>query len=137
MVWKVYGFMEGKDGNPRFQSRDATVYGPLPRKIWVRTKSDKKRRIAFSNAFKAAPFDKNDQARKGIEYARWLAARDGKDLPDGSACAIWATVTLPSGKIQARVCAVSFHGKPGGWKIDIPNWDFIPREPVLEINDEF
>jgi hypothetical protein len=137
MAWKVYGFMEGQDGNPRFKSRGATVYGPLPRKRWVPTKGDKKRRIAVTNAFKVAPFDKDDQARKGIEYARWLAARDGVALPDGSVVACWAHVTLPTGKLQSRISCVTFGTGLPRVRIDIPNWDFVPVEPVMEIDHQY
>src|SRR5258708_4271179 len=110
MAWKVYGFMEGQDGNPRFKSRGATVYGPLPRKRWVRDIPHKRHKVKHkaTNGSTRSTFDRDEQARKGIEYARWLAARDGVALPDGSVCACWASIYLPSGKVQSRVSCVTF-----------------------------
>lgn len=138
MAWKVYGFMEGQDGNPRFKSRGATVYGPLPRKRWIAMPGEKRPRAKkVTMGSTRGTFDRDEQARKGIEYARWLASRDGIALPEGSACAIWADVTLPTGKTQMRVSCVMFYGKPDKVRIDIPNWNFIPAEPILEINHDY
>jgi hypothetical protein len=134
MAWKVYGFMEGRDA----VGKCPALYGPLPRKRWIPAPGDKKRRVAVSNGFKAPIFDKADQARKAVEYARWLAARDDKALPvDATVSAIWDSVTLPTGKLQSRVRAVSFAGRPAGFIIDIPNWDFIPAAPVFEVDPEY
>jgi len=106
--------------------------------MWVRVAGEKRPRAKkVTMGSTRGTFDRDEQARKGIEYARWLALRDAIALPDGSACAIWADVTLPTGKRQSRVSAVSFHWKSGGQIIDIPNWDWIPVEPVLQINDDY
>ena len=138
MAWKVYGFMEGQDGNPRFKSRGATVYGPLPRKRWVRDIPHKRHRVKkLAMGSTRGTFDKAEQMRKAIEYAQWLALRDRIALPEGSVCAIWANVTLPTGKMQSRVSCVMFYGKPDKVRIDIPNWSWIPAEPVLEINTNY
>lgn len=135
MAWKVYGFMEGRDADKK---RGITaLYGPLTRKRWIAMPGEKRprsKKVAMGST--RGLFDKAEQGRKGVEYARWIAARDGKAITDGNTCVMWANVTLPSGKHQSRIKAVSFAGQAGGWLIEIPNWDFIPVEPLLEINDD-
>lgn len=89
--------------------------------------------------------------RRALEYARWLAARDGVTISEGLAeRAEWSGITDASGKWRKRICAVEFgtkfterHGTgrkaytSQGWRmaarIEIPNWDFDPAEPVEEI----
>lgn len=134
MAWKVYGFMEGHGDGTK---HSPYVYGPLPCKRWIKAPGDKKRRIAVTNGTKAAIWSRDDQARKGIEYARWLAARDGITLPDGTITPCWATVDLPTGKTQARISCVTFGTNTPRVRIDIPNWNFVPRAPVLEINADY
>lgn len=134
MAWKVYGFMEGHGEGTK---RSPYVYGPLPRKRWIKAPGDKKRRLAVTNGTKAALFTKEDQARKGIEYARWLAARDGIALPAGAVTACTAEVKLLDGKIQKRISCVTFGTYAPRVRIDIPNWNFVPLAPVLEINADY
>jgi hypothetical protein len=132
MAWKVYGFMEGHT------TGRTTVYGPLPRKRWINEPGDKKRRVSGrSNPFKQAFWDRDEQARKAIEYALWLAKRDGVELPGGHPIVVWAGVTLPTGKYQPRVSCVTFGNSLPRVRIDIPNWDWIPAEPVMQINDDY
>jgi hypothetical protein len=86
--------------------------------------------------------------RRAVEYARWLAGRDGIEIPKGIAERIdWSGVNDAAGKWRKRVCAVEFgtsetehhgHGRKSyttvRWslaaRIEIPNWDFVPSEPV-------
>jgi hypothetical protein len=71
-----------------------------------------------------------DYEHTAIEYARWLAQRDGiKIVTESStrARAIW------NGK---HVQMVQFWcGSAETEIINIPNWDFEPIEPVEQFND--
>jgi hypothetical protein len=141
MAWKVFGFMNGRDKSGKIPA----IFGPLPCKRWIDAGEKTPKVKAAKPAFGKGVFDKADQERKAVEYARWLARRDGKALPEGSACAIWATVTIPNQrKLENRVSAVMFHAKRenavaykaayvASERIDIPNWDFVPSEPVEEM----
>ncbi len=139
MAWKVYGFMEGRDGNPKKRSGEPTIYGPLPRKRWIPEtgKRNKMPRLPKINPKATGERAKDVTARMAVEYARWLAARDGVIIPaDTKGVALWA-----HGKIEDRVSAVAWH-HAGTYaanrgsalaRIDIPNWDFVPMMPVEEI----
>lgn len=69
--------------------------------------------------------------RHAIEYARWLAARDGRVIKtDASGCAIWSGINSRlTGKWCRRVRAVRL----GAVEIVIPNWDFEPSPATEEI----
>ncbi len=139
MAWKITGFMHPTGLTREFRN----LHGPLPVKVWVRVAGEKIARFRNrpTNGLVRGPFDENDQARKAIEYARWLAARDGKVLPEeGSVSALWAAVYVPGkSKPERRVYAVSFSSRKhreSGWLIQIPNWDWTPRQPVEIVDHE-
>ena len=133
MAWKVYGCMHGRDKGGK---ADPAIYGPLPVKVWVKRPGEKRPRVkkAKVKAESRGRFDKDDQDRKAVQYARWLAARDGVALPEGSITTVWAEVLLPSGKIQLRPSCVMFNGAFPRVRIDIPNWNFVAREPVETVD---
>ena len=93
-MWKFYdAFAGGRVGYKE-------TAGPMPRKRWVR--DGKKHRLSYR-----APKHPPDPAtsdttmeRKAAEYARWLARRDGKTLPDGRVCVHWSGVSVlrPDGR---------------------------------------
>jgi len=136
MAWKVVGFL-----HPRATSKDTPKkmqYGPLPAKRWYPAKGEKKPRMPKAKTGgNRGIFDKAEQGRKAVEYALWLAKRDGIELPGGSPVACWAGVTLPTGKYQPRVSCVTFGNSLPRVRIDIPNWDWIPAEPVMGINEDY
>jgi hypothetical protein len=112
MAWKVYGYMEGKEGNPRFPHRDLPVYGPLPRKRWVRVKGERyKVKHKATNSAAKVGSAKEYTAQRATLYAEWLAQRDGLTIPEGTnAVAIWDGVEV-EGKWKARVRAVEWKCK--------------------------
>ena len=82
-----------------------------------------------------------DWARKGAEYALWIAKRDGIAVCNCEPRAHWATVAVADkgGKVQheKRIRAVSFNNKI---TILLPHWDWVPEvidcsesEPALEM----
>lgn len=83
--------------------------------------------------------DKRPLQDTAILYARWLAERDGRKIPeDAKASCQLAPVTDDDGITRNRVYRVVFteiwQGRRGHEKpmppvaeIDIPNWDFVPR----------
>lgn len=139
MAWKVIGFMEGKAGNARYPQRDLPVYGPLPRKVWVR-EAGKKNKIPRGYGkmpTKRAVIDDATDRAKAAQYAFWLAKRDGIDLPvDAYAVPQFTTLRNPvTGKMEKRCMFVLMRVAETTLdlcKIDIPNWDWFPAEPKEE-----
>lgn len=74
MGWKVYGYME--PGNHY-------THGPLPRKRWVKEKTDKRCKLAYRWHYsqRGGEDDAAFNERRAIAYAQWLAARDGLTIP--------------------------------------------------------
>lgn len=80
-----------------------------------------------------------------VAYARWLASRDGIEIPAGFSRATceWsgvhsATKTNKHGRAvwERRIMAVRFSGHAvTGPRIEIPNWDWQPAEPVETIDE--
>jgi hypothetical protein len=151
MAWKVIGFHNASgDGpsprTPRGTMRNPTwdyrvAFGPHPRKAWVKTVGERRARLpkaknALAGSDGATKREVNE--RMAINYALWLAKRDGIELPrdrDGYVVRgkpFWNTA-LSNGKPEPRIASVSFHGKTGGQIIQIPNWDWTPAEPVETI----
>lgn len=143
-MWIVYGAMQPSDGRNAIQ-------GPLPRKRWIKHASDPKRhklayRAKFSARSSELAADYNE--RRAIEYARWLAERDSVEIPaNASPFAVWDYTDQTTGTPakRKRVRAVEWrnvtihrgresHGE-ALLKIEIPNWDFVPAEPIEEIID--
>jgi hypothetical protein len=142
VMWKVYDYMEGQDGNPRFQSRCPTVYGPLPRKRWVPVKGERyKVKHKVTNGSAKVGSGKDYTAAKAVQYAEWLARRDGVVIPENSeGVALWSSVPVPNkAKPEPRVYAVNFYQKRSHWHrkreglgealltVTIPNWDWVPQ----------
>jgi hypothetical protein len=167
MSWKVYGFMEPN-------GRDA--YGPLPRKRWIRDIPHKRHKLAYRFHYSQRGAETADQynERHAIAYARWLAERDGVDIPKtAEARVVWSGIysgtkkrthrrwdggTSQHAAYCKRIEAVEFgrkyreehyntraDGKRGAWlyttnkmeiaaRIEIPNWDWEPAEPVEEVD---
>lgn len=153
MAWKVIGQMPGWDKSGKMPA----IYGPLPVKVWVKVAGEKKHRVSKAKASTSRGiFDKTDQGRKAVEYARWLATRDGIVLPEGGGgTPRFEPVMVPGRKSpELRVSAVVFSHPykqerrgplPRGYyarpeptlapvTIQIPNWDFVPREPVETVD---
>jgi hypothetical protein len=142
-MWKVYGFMEGKEGNSRYPNRDLPVYGPLPRKRWVPVKGERYRKVfkqTKAHQGNAPRSTKDYTAEKAAQYAAWLASRDGRVIPEGVASfVVWDSVMVPGkDKPEQRVRAVEYaeakasyvHGSwvrgPVQLTVAIPNWDWVP-----------
>jgi hypothetical protein len=126
MAWKVYDAMPGSDG------REA-IYGPLPCKRWIPDVPHKKHKMSARPAGpKPGPLSTDDQ--KAVQYACWIAARDGIALPNGSVSVYWSGITTRAGKWSKRVFSVTFRSRDGkeGQIINLPNWDFDPVDPVEE-----
>jgi hypothetical protein len=148
--------MEGRTGNPRYPARDLPVYGPLPRKIWIKSPLDKKPRKVKAEKPKAERTAEDAtlwNGRRALEYAHWLAARDGKTIPkavteidpyrrargaaprfkvedyDAPGEALWQWLDIPGGRRERRFYRVVFKGTET-LEIEIPHWDFIPQAPV-------
>ncbi|WP_454629570.1 hypothetical protein [Bradyrhizobium cenepequi] len=149
MAWQVFDFME-----PQGYDRKGAMHGPLPCKRWVKSPSDKRHKLNYRFRFsRAGTGEKADDmnARHAIEYARWLALRDGMEIPADTAPRVdWSGITDAAGKWRKRIRAVEFgssrtirqgYGRNAytsyHWdiavRIEIPNWDFVPAEPVEEI----
>jgi hypothetical protein len=153
-MWKVIGHFDasadtrkhakGRDGKPG--SDWEVVFGPHPRKAWVGPHVVKgfKRRKAAAATRACVPASVSMQAET---YARWLAARDGIVIPAGATRARAAVVPFTTHRVRSsgrpvvedRVLAVLFYipgiGEPAV-RIELPNWDFDPRDPVEEIVDD-
>lgn len=159
-MWKVYDYMEGQDGNPRFQSRGKTIYGPLPCKRWVPAKGEKRHKVRHSSKVSKVSHGtaKEYNTWQAVAYAEWLAERDGVSIPkDCKVSAVWGQVSVPGkAKPEARVRAVEWASnghQPRGeyvkrkWvmpdyvegkvelTINIPHWDWVPSEPVEVLED--
>jgi hypothetical protein len=134
-MWKVIGFMEGKEGNARYPERDKPVYGPLPRKMWIPVAGEKYKVRKPPAAPRTSCDWRSVDERRAVEYARWLAARDRLELPDeGRITAIWSKITTRAGKPSNRIRAITFTGNNAyPVSIILPNWDFDPVEPMEEI----
>ena len=123
MAWQFYGFMH-PDFNRYVGIRGGgQPHGPLPKKRWVATAGDPKRHKVKGRTSKAtmtARHRSSDSAMedKAVQYARWLAARDGIALPDKAPCVLWAV--LDNG--ERRIRLVKF----GTVEIALPNWDWCP-----------
>ncbi len=92
MAWQFYDYMEVKEVNTRYH-RDKPVYGPLPVKRWVPSPSDKRHRVSYK-----APKAFTGNAKTGcraVEYAQWLAARDGIVIPQDATPSV-TYYTFPS-----------------------------------------
>lgn len=63
-------------------------------------------------------------AHRAVEYARWIAQRDGVALPDVPGQTQWDRAP----NRDWRPCAVTF----GAVRIAIPNWGHIEQPPVVE-----
>jgi hypothetical protein len=78
-MWKVYEYMEGGQGK-----RAPTIYGPLPCKRWIAVKGEKRHKLSYRprHAYVGnAPHDDNWKAAQAVQYALWLARRDGVEIP--------------------------------------------------------
>ena len=153
MAWQVFDFM-----HPEGSGKTSGLAGPLPRKRWVKQPTDKRHKLGYRFKYsRTAGTETADEMneRHAIEYARWLARRDGIEIPPGTvARADWSGVTDAAGKWRRRVEAVEFGRVREEWKIvgtgrsrrgettkhwacasriEIPSWDWQPAEPVEEI----
>ncbi len=70
--------------------------------------------------------NRDSQEHRAVEYARWLAQRDGATLPSAEARITVAWRKAPDGR--QRPCAVTF----GAVRIALPHWDHIERPPTME-----
>ena len=84
---------------------------------------------SVKRAHKNPPRPVLDQERQAIDYARWLAARDGVAL-SGDGRVEWSHVTI-DGKRAKRARVVHF----GAQSVWIPNWDFVPTCEETNEND--
>ena len=84
MAWLFYGDMNALSPYRTYQS-PYCQQGPLPMKRWRYGPGErgKKHRFAYRASSKVARVDKSDEAwlATAIEYAKWIAKRDGIDLP--------------------------------------------------------
>jgi hypothetical protein len=64
-------------------------------------------------------------AYRAVEYARWIAQRDGVTLPNVPGRADWQHAP---GLADKRPCAVWF----GAVRIAIPHWDHVEAPPTVE-----
>lgn len=89
---------------------------------------------------------------RALQYAKWLAARDGVELPKLKTKCVWSGV-YRGARWQRRIRAVEWgrdedvyntrkDGRRGAWlytrfvpelTIEIPNWDFDP-EPIAGLD---
>lgn len=140
-MWKVYGYMEGHDGNERFPSRCPTIYGPLPRKRWIPVAGERYRvkRPKISNPKDGASVKEYTASRAAL-YAEWLAKRDGLTVPNDCKVGLcWSEVTVPhKAKPEPRVYAVVWDRHEWSQServttvtrvltVSIPNWDWVPQ----------
>lgn len=134
MAWTFYdAFAGGSEYCPKARKR-VDIHGPFPCKRWIKSPTDPKRH-KFTYRYRAPQglgprSSDRDMERKAVTYARWLAARDGVALPEGSATAVWATTAGGSDRITCVVFAGSFPRV----RIDLPNWDWTPA-PYTEEHD--
>ena len=142
-MWKVYGYCEPFG----YYKRGREMHGPLPRKRWIPVAADRKHKMNYKapkrisgGAEDAATYN----SRRAVEYARWLAARDGIDVADLDGAAVLGFFEGQNGKTCRRFQSVDFF-KPqnthfgrrvtrpaASVTIAIPHWDFDPVEPVEE-----
>jgi hypothetical protein len=75
---------------------------------------------------------------QAVEYARWIAARDGKVLPiDLKPIVEWLPFrNTYTRKMEQRVTSVLFRDRTDRVEIALPNWDWCPAPPVEEIIPE-
>lgn len=149
MAWKIVDYMEGQDGNARYQCRAPTVYGPLPVKHWVPQAGEKRHKVKHKVTNGAAKIGsaKDYTASRAVLYAEWLATRDGVVIPEGAeGHPVWGGVDVPGkAKPEPRVIAVHYFAKRNHWqrqheglgpslaRVEIPNWDWVPQ--VTEQHD--
>ncbi len=130
MAWKVIGAMPGHDAIGR---NSPAIYGPLPCKVWVPVKGEKYK-IRKRAASTAKPLSISSDNEKAVQYARWLAARDGIALPDGHVSVLMQHLLTREGKKTNRAFSVTFHNTNGQPVIiGLPNWDFDPAPPVESV----
>lgn len=85
MAWQVYDTFEGS------WSRTSTIYGPLPCKRWVPDGKPYRLKHKITPAYRDMRDAEQKRAtdeRRAIQYARWLAARDGKAIPALPVCRV-------------------------------------------------
>lgn len=85
-------------------------------------------RAAATRRVTTAPQHGDSRAdAKAIEYARWLAGRDGIDLPNRHQ----PTVVWEACAAGKRPRSVVFFGRPGApTVIDLPHWDYVAPDVV-------
>lgn len=149
MAWQVYDFMEGRDGNSRYPSRMPKIYGPLAVKRWIRAKGDKRHRMSYRAPTRVyvdnSPRDDVSKARQAVEYAVWLARRDGLDIPANAAPRV-AYHVFPSayqrsvsGKpaiIKHAMCVIWRVGNDDVAQMPIPHCGWEPAPAAEEIEAE-
>jgi hypothetical protein len=123
-MWKFTGILSDR------QRELSKIHGPMPVKHWV--KDGKRHRVSSkpTNGLKKIARDKSEDSRLAVEYAIWLAARDGITLPEESyGRAEFAYVDAAK---QSRPCSVRF----GTVTIALPNFNWVPSDPVCVIIDD-
>jgi hypothetical protein len=140
MAWKIVGAMHAASDPTR---HNKVQFGPHPVKVWVR--DGKRHKMDYKVPTRVTcPEGKTREVTetRAVQYALWLAKRDGTIIPTNTAKAmpVWATVTTKAGKLEHRVSAVCWHtlgnGRPVGAavaRIEIPHWDWEPEMPTEEI----
>lgn len=125
MAWIINGFIH--PGQVFNGKKWVDLYGPLPARLWVKSPSDKRHRVARPSRLVAKPaHTRQAYITQAILYCAWLAQRDGVAIsPSAYGRPVWE---FPDRKARGRIRAVQF----GETRIDIPNWDFEPREPIEE-----
>ncbi len=125
MAWIVYDAMPGTDGRNG-------QYGPLPCKRWIATPGEKYKLRNRPAGPKASSISSDDA--KAVAYARWIASRDGTQLPDDAKPTVHLSGVTVAGRWAKRARAVSFTGGNGSYPVSIllPNWDFVPAPAVEE-----
>ena len=154
MSWHFYDFME-----PYGYSRGGEVHGPLPVKRWIKSSKDPKQhklKYKFHYSQRASESAESYNERRAVAYARWLAQRDGVAIPDDADAQVVRSGFESAAKVHKtrnapvfcpRIRAVEFgrsqktYGDRSGRNsqftaaltIEIPHWDWEPREPVEEL----
>lgn len=139
MAWQYSLSREANPTASRFHypriAWNKDLYGPFVDRRWIKTPADKRHKVAkgkrTNTATRGPRSSDKDMACKAIEYARWLAARDGVALPDGDCTVCWALVEHAP-KPENRISAVVFNGSFPRVRIDLPNWDWCPADPIEE-----
>lgn len=146
MPWQVYDYLE--------PSSYTDQYGPLPCKRWIR--DGKKHKLSYKWRYPAEDsFARQERNRRqAIAYAQWLARRDGLAIPAQGTPELITSGVYVGRRYEKRVKAVEWRteervpqyapGKRGRrWthdevvrnthlRIDFPNWNWVPADPVEE-----